>query len=123
MRRRLRKKLHREWLTDLVDEVSQGDGWRRRLFEAPASQRLRVDRDHLDGEWFSDEFPRAVIRSDLRFVVWRGDPEPQPDECTVPFFFEALEFPSVRGLSWNNPGYPDPADSLASREAAGTEAT
>jgi hypothetical protein len=106
MKRRLRKKLHRRYLFDVVADVSQLPHWRRRLFAA-VDAVCEIDALHCDH--LPASLARTIRRHRLSYSVrvansaeaveWR-------DEATagwVIFRFGAREFPEVHASSANNP--------------------
>jgi hypothetical protein len=106
MNRRIRKKLHRRFLCDVVCDASQSSAWRRRLFDEP-SATLEIGPRHSEG--LPARLARAIRRHDLHYTVRVVDGAHAPgwreyaDDGCVLFRFEAREFPEVHAFSANNP--------------------
>jgi hypothetical protein len=104
MRKRLRKKWHKEVLPDLVD-LSQRSFWRARLFQASLGESYPVDSDHLDG--VPARLAGAICARHLRFEIAKVAPEETEPWLSegglIVFRFRAREFPSVALYSGNNP--------------------
>ena len=107
MRRRLRKKVHRRYLIDVLAEASVRSHWRRGLLLGAPGVELRIDaRSH-------DELPRWLVRAIRRYglsyrvrVVTSDDAPEWREQAAagmVLFRFEASEFPQVHATSANNP--------------------
>ena len=103
--RRIRRKLHRQALTDVLFGASVSYVWRARLYEAGVGVELLVDASTLDD--VPSSVHDAVRRGHLRYRAARV-----PHEWTrgwagydayVMFRLRAEEFPDVVGFSANNP--------------------
>ena len=116
--RRVRRKLHRQCLTDVLYGVSVSYVWRARLYEAGLGVELPVDASSLDD--VPVPVRDAVRRWGLRYRAARVPHEWtrgwQGYEAYVMFRLRADEFPDVVGFSANNPatiyGRPQQAPTL-----------
>lgn len=104
--RRLLKKLHRRWLdAGVMIDASQSSCWRTRLFDSKAGEVFEISRADLSGLHWT--VAMAVHRFDLRYavtVVPSAEDEPWlSDDGLVVFKFWAIDFPTVRRYSGNNP--------------------
>ena len=102
--RRIRRKLHRQALTDVLFGASVSYVWRARLYEAGVGVELLVDASTLDDVPRASTTPCAADTSDTEphgCHEWtRGW---QAMTRTVMFRLRAEEFPDVVGFSANNP--------------------
>ena len=110
MRKRLRKKWHKKWISDVRIEVSQNDQFVQ-LIAAARSTRIEINRDNAKDRILWNLIVREIIRHNLRYHVWI---EPQTIELIdsdiqgegfYPFFyldFCSVGFPSVKSWAGNN---------------------
>jgi hypothetical protein len=104
MKKRLRKKIHRNYLDEVV-ELSQLSFWRKLLFEAKFGEKFAIDSKTTEG--IPEELQKLLRRYQLSYYIskvpheqateWRGW------EDFVLFKVEASEFPSVCSVCANNP--------------------
>ena len=104
-RRRVRRKLHRRSLIDVLFGLSTSYVWRARIYEAGLGAELLVDGSTLDD--LPAPVLAAVRRGRLRYrAAWvphawtRGW---QGYEDQIMFRLRAEEFPEVEAFSANNP--------------------
>jgi hypothetical protein len=103
--RRLVKKLHRRWLSDVVIDASQSSYWRTRLFGSRAGEVYEISR--ADAVGMSWRLALAIHRFNLRYSVTVAEPTKAEswlsDNGAVVFKFWATDFPTVRLFSGNDP--------------------
>jgi len=103
--RRIRRKLHRQVLTDVLFGVSVAYVWRARLYDACVGADLLVDASTLDD--VPSSVHDAVRRGHFRYRAARVPHEWthgwQGYEAYVMSRLRAEEFPDVVGFSANNP--------------------
>lgn len=105
--RRIRRKQHRQALTDVLAAVSLSYPWRARLFEGGLGVEHPVDATSLDGE-VPAAVRRAVARRRLRFRAawvphaWTRGFEEFPEPEYLMFRVAAVEFPQVVAYSANS---------------------
>ena len=108
MRKRLRKKWHRQWISDVRIEIAQNDQFVQLLVATPGS-KIEINRDNarIWIEW--DFVAREIIKRKLHFYVWIEPPSFDllksefPDERFTFFLLEfcSVEFPSVKAWAGN----------------------
>lgn len=106
MKRRIRRKLHSNFLTDIVYEISVAPKWRADLFKIPLREKLNIDRFSING--LSTYLTKEIRKKNLRYhvsVVPHLETKGRDDwDPTLLYFkFEAQEFPSVASFSANPP--------------------
>ncbi|SET40463.1 hypothetical protein [Paenibacillus sp. NFR01] len=104
MKKRVRKKLHKKYLVDIVYEMSISSSLRKKLFNG--SNKLTVDSNNLHD--VLSYIKQRIKRYDLRYYVsvvphsetvgWEDWGDDQ-----VYFKFESVEFPYINLFSANNP--------------------
>lgn len=104
MRKRIRKKLHKNYLDDVVD-LSELSFWRKLLFNAEFGEKFSIDSKTTEG--IPEEIQKILRRYRLSYYIskvpheqtaeWRGW------EDFVLFKVEAIEFPNVCSVCANNP--------------------
>jgi hypothetical protein len=103
--RRVRRKLHRQALTDVLYGLRVSYVWRARLYEAGAGVELLVDPSILDD--VPPPVQAAVRRGRLRYRTSRVPHEWTRGwggcEAYVMFRLRAEEFPDIVGFSATNP--------------------
>lgn len=105
MRGRIRKKLHKRYLIDVVSDISQSPWWRQRLFAAEVGQQLAIA--NPTNEEIPAFLQKILRRYRLSYQVAKV-PHSQTkgwfgyEDCVM-FRFEATEFPTVHDFSANNP--------------------
>ena len=98
MKRRVRKKLYKNHLYNLIYDVSLDAIWRKQLFNAPVGKRFLVTEVVLPR--LSEELRNAVQQKGLNFTVFN---EGWTDDGFVVFGFSCIEFPYIIAYSTNNP--------------------
>lgn len=98
MKQRLKKKLHKKYLADLILDVSLSSFWRKRLFEAAYGEKFFISSVTVEG--ISLEFQKIVHRYRLSYKVFALKDE--AEDGYVIFKFEATKFPKINGWSTNN---------------------
>ncbi len=106
MKKRIKLKLHKRYLIDVVYEVSVSSFWREKLFKSEINKKYTIDRFHIED--FYKETKNVVINYNLRYYVsiipqeeaygWQDW-----DSSQVYFKFEAVRFPNIKDFSANNP--------------------
>ena len=104
MKKRLRKKIHRNYLDEVV-ELSQLSFWRKLLFEAEFGEKFAIDSKTMEG--IPEELQKLLRRYQLSYYISKV-PHEQATEWRgwkdfVLFKVEASEFPSVCSVCANNP--------------------
>lgn len=103
--RRLRKKLHKQWLQDLLIDASQHSRWREKLFAAEAYTPFPINEKTCSG------LPQGTVESikkyGLRYVVARvpsSEAESWLSEGgSLIFKFWAEDLPELKMFSGNDP--------------------
>lgn len=98
MKRRVRKKLYKNHLYNLIYDVSLDAIWRERLFNAPSGERFLVAEGDLPR--LSEELRNAVQQKSLNFTVFNDG---RTEDGFVVFGFSCIEFPYIIAYSTNNP--------------------
>ncbi|MBP0726134.1 hypothetical protein J5Y03_13205 [Bacillus sp. RG28] len=106
MKKRHRKKLHKNHLIDLVYSVSVSKIWREKLFNSVRYKKYIIDKSQYEG--ISHQLKKIIINSNLRYFVsiipqheaygWEDW-----DSSQIYFKFESIEFPNLVDFSANNP--------------------
>ena len=104
MKKRFRKKIHRNYLDEVV-ELSQLSFWRKLLFEAEFGEKFAIDSKTTEG--IPEELQKLLRRYQLSYYISKVPHEQTPEwrgwEGFVLFKVEASEFPSVGVVCANNP--------------------
>ena len=104
MKKRLKKKLHKKFLSDIVCDISQSSLWRARLFQSPYNIRFLICIENL--KELSVYIRNPILKYNLRYYVSKI--EGTVDEWDFYydsgelFKFEAVKYGSVYGYSFNN---------------------
>lgn len=113
MRKRLRKKWHKKWISDVRIEVSQNDQFVQ-LIATARSTKIEINRDNAKDHIPWDFVVREVIRRNLRYHVWIDSQSIELIDSDIqggrfyPFFcldFCAVEFPTVKSWAGKNLSY------------------
>jgi hypothetical protein len=92
MKKRIRKKLHKRYIHDVVYEVSVSDVWRERLFKTKYGWVGRETADQLP-----PYLARVIHQYNLKYKVLVE----QEEEVWL-FVFQSAEFNDVHEVSWNS---------------------
>lgn len=108
MNKRIRRKVHRQYIHEFVYAVSLSSPWRRILFDSEHHTKFAIDDQHLMIDRFTSDIRHLLSRYKLRYVVsayWDNSPQKLEvsEESFVTFKFESAEFPDIVDYSWNNP--------------------
>ncbi len=110
MRKRLRKKWHKKWISDVRIEVSGNDQFIQ-LIAAARGAKLEINRDNAKECIPWNFIVREVIGHNLRYHVWIDSQSIELIDSDIqgegfyPFFyldFCAVEFPTVKSWAGNN---------------------
>jgi hypothetical protein len=106
MKKRLRKKLHKIHLIDVVYNVSVSPIWREKLFKSVLYKKYIIDKKRNEGT--SNRLKKILVNANLRYYVsiipheeaygwhdWKSS--------HIYFKFESVEFPNIKDFSANNP--------------------
>ncbi len=104
MKKRLEKKLHKKYLSDIVCDISQSSVWRKRLFESLYDTKYLISIEN------SAELPQyiktPILKYNLRYFVSKiegiVDDWDFYYDGGVLFRFEAVKYGSIHGYSFNN---------------------
>lgn len=113
MNNRIRKKIYKRYLNNIIGDVSQSSVWRQKLFVADYFSWHRIDYDSLIGiPVFEKE---ALRRYKLSYEVSKILPTKETeklqlefgekysfDKCKTIFLFRASEYQEIYSYSWNN---------------------
>lgn len=112
MKKRLRKKFHKHYLSDVVCDVSQNSFWRKTLFENKEHVPFLLTSATLQKEPSLLYLLRFVRRYRLHYQVskvphsqttaWEANWGGGCDDYIM-FCFQATEFPEICDYSANNP--------------------
>ena len=107
MNKRIRRKVHKRCLCEVVYGISVTSEWRKRLFESTNGTKFKIDRQSIIKAKVPKALQYVVCRYGLRFYVsaiveeeipgWEGYPG-----CIM-FKFAVVEFPDIYDYSANNP--------------------
>lgn len=67
MKKRLKSKLHKKYISEVVYDVSTSSYWRKRIFETNASHQI----NKMEVTDISDDFIRVINRYDLQYRVFK----------------------------------------------------
>lgn len=103
--RRLRKKLHKHWLSAGVVDATQHTYWRDLLYKSDYYDSIPINKEHMQG--LSKCVCLAIEKYNLQYLTAKIRPDEAEswlsDGGLVIFKFWAQEFPSVNIFSGNNP--------------------
>jgi hypothetical protein len=91
--RRLQKKLHKQWLSEVAREIVMDQTLEPKLWNMEQGESMEFDRSSYCGSEFLNKF-------DLNITVVRGPIEghwlyKEYDPCELNLFFYATQFPSL----------------------------
>jgi len=106
MKKRIRKKLHKNHLIDVVYSVSVSPIWREQLFKSVQYKKYIIDKKHYEG--VTNQLKKIIFKRSLRYFVsiipqheaygWEDW-----DSTQIYLKFESIEFPNLVDFSANNP--------------------
>lgn len=105
MNKRLRKKLHKKYLEDVVCEISLSSFWRKKLFEESADVKILISPKNLNE--LPEYIKYQIGRFKLQYFFYKTDEILDKDvyyDGGVFFKFEAVKFQSIWNYSFNNIG-------------------
>lgn len=102
MRKRIRKKYHKEYLSSFVYAISVSKYWREKLFNDVHNQEYCINTRNLIGLESDVSLVNAIKRYNLKysFTVRYDDDSIESQYAT--FYFWATEFPELESESYNN---------------------
>jgi hypothetical protein len=104
MKKRLRKKLHSQWLYEQIVDLNLDSYWRTLLLDSNVNQVFTINKKATAN--LSQELKDAVLRYDLEFCAAKVPEEEAlgwlSEGGMVIFKFWAKEFPEVNVLSANS---------------------
>lgn len=105
MKKRLRKKIHKRYLEDIVYEVSVSPFWRKKLF---SNKQELILIEQFSTRDLSHYLKKQVITYQLRYyfsVVLHDAAKGWEDWDTSQIYFKfvAVEFPDIQAFSANTP--------------------
>lgn len=102
---RQRKKLHKNWLIDVLADASQSRFWRQRIFSSQVGEVLSIDRDTCQSlpARLCHALRRYGLRYSVRIAAASEGPQWLSEDGLVLFKFWATDFPRVHDFSGNNP--------------------
>ncbi len=114
MNKRIRRKIHKRILYDVLIEVSISHHWRELLFKSKDGEKFLIDSQSPTTEPSLKRLHRSLARYNLKYFVSKVSKEDEPQRANhkwddlffdggVYFKFEAKEFPEVFDFSINNP--------------------
>jgi hypothetical protein len=108
MNKRIRRKIHKRTLYDVIYEVSISHLWRELLFNSKAGEKFLIDSQSPTTEPSLRRLHRSLARYNLKYFVSKVSKEDEPHweeflDDSIYFKFEAKEFPEVFDFSINNP--------------------
>ena len=110
MRKRLRKKWHKKWISDVILEVSSNEQFIQ-LIAAARSTKIEINRDNAKKRISWNFIVREVIRRNLRYHVWTDSQSIELIDSDIqgegfhPLFyldFCAVEFPTIKSWAGKN---------------------
>ena len=103
MNRRIKKKLHKKYLNDILCDISLDKFWRRRLFESEVGETFLISRKTID------ELPlylqNIFKKNNLKYLVRVLDDDSQKygfDEGLIIFEVSAADIRSLKAYSGNS---------------------
>lgn len=107
MRKRLRKKLHQTYLTDVVCEISISSEWRKKLFQSKPFEKNIIDRfncENIDYNFLKSKIKSLNLKYYVSVIPWEEAIGWKDwDSTQIYFKFESVEFPELLDFSANNP--------------------
>lgn len=114
MNKRIRRKIHKRILYDVIYEVSISHLWRGLLFKSKDGEKFLIDSQSPITEPSLRRLHRSLARYHLKYFVSKVSKEDEPQKTNpkwadlffdggVYFKFEAKGFPEVFDFSINNP--------------------
>lgn len=101
MRKRIRKKYHKEYLASVVCAVSLSKYWRKKLFTVLPSDEYIISLDNLEGMDNELGIVLAIKRYKLRYSI-RAYRDVEFDSTYVYIKIQAVDFPDIESESYNN---------------------
>jgi len=96
-----RRKRYKDYIADIVLEISQTSYWRSLLFNSRYNEKYLVSKDSIDK--IPDYAKKAFLEYDLKFYVSKVTECPEKfDPGLVIFKVEAFEYPDIARYSGNN---------------------
>lgn len=104
MKKRIKNKLHKKYISDVVYDVSTSSYWRKRIFETNESHQI----NKIEITDISDDLIIVINRYDLQYRVFKVPFSEAVgwedwDRDLVYFRFEAVCEPPICLFSANNP--------------------
>lgn len=107
MNKRIRRKVHKLYLYDVISDVSISHFWREQLFKSKDGEKLLIDNRSYKTDRRLRYLHRILCRYSLKYYVSKISNEDGPkwkeDSDSIIFKFEAVEFPEIYDYSDNNP--------------------
>jgi hypothetical protein len=107
MNKRIRRKVHKHYLVDVVYEISTSSAWRQKLFKADYGTKFTITYHRTDKVDIPQSLYRVLCRYKLKYLVskvslaeavgWENY-----ENCII-FKFQSAEFSDIHSYSANNP--------------------
>lgn len=98
MRKRLKKKLHKKYLYDLIYELSNSDIWRKKVNQTSHGDRILINKDNHKN--IPGYLRRKIVNHNLSYNVYKVEKSRE----YIAFRFESTKFSDqVYDYSFNNP--------------------
>lgn len=98
MRRRLKKKLYRKFLYDLIYELSSSDLWRKKINRTSHENRICINRSNCEN--IPAYLREKIVSYNLSYDVYKVE----KNQEYIAFRFESTSFSDqVYDFSFNNP--------------------
>lgn len=108
MNKRIRRKVHKKCMFDVIYDISISHLWRKKLFESKEGEKFQVDRLSSFPEPGLKRLHRILCRYNLKYYVSKVPDQEGPkwdwtEKGFVYFKFQSVEFPEIFDFSSNNP--------------------
>ena len=101
MNKRLKRKLHKEYLLSIVYAISTSSYWRKLLLESGSIQTYEINSNRINE---IESYTANLIRKyNLKYCVSVIKESDSVEFQSIVFKFWAKEFPKLEAESYNNP--------------------
>lgn len=104
MKKRLKRKLHKMYISEIVCDISQNNIWRKKLFESESGTKFFISQENLND--ITKYIRSYILRYNLKYYVWKVEGEVNDwdfyYEGGILFKFQSVEFEDIYDYSFNN---------------------